>query len=95
MRSNFPAATDWKRLPSTIDTLSIPFSRAFMEAKSRATGTPIVSTNVEDVVLQFGEIVCIATDHEEFIAGCEESIARPNASRVQAGMNMRDKIRGK
>ncbi len=53
-----------------------------------ATGRPIVSTGVEDVVLQFSEVVRIASRHEEFIAACEESVVQPNARRIRAGMKM-------
>jgi glycosyltransferase involved in cell wall biosynthesis len=51
-----------------------------------ATGTPIVSTDVEDVVLQFSHVVSIATTHEEFIAACEQSIEQPDVPRIRAGM---------
>ena len=53
-----------------------------------ATGTPIVSTDVEDVVLQFSAVVKVAATHEEFVAHCEMSLAQPNARRIAAGMKM-------
>ena len=53
-----------------------------------ATGTPIVSTDVEDVVLQFSDVVTLATSHEKFIAGCEERLQRPDATRIAAGLKM-------
>ena len=53
-----------------------------------ATGRPIISTDIEDVVLQFSDVVSIATQHDEFIAACEEGVARPDSRRIQAGMKM-------
>lgn len=53
-----------------------------------ATGRPIVSTDVEDVVLQFSKVVGIATSHQEFINKCEQAVGRPNARCIQVGIAM-------
>ncbi|MDQ6764905.1 MAG: glycosyltransferase [Verrucomicrobiota bacterium] len=51
-----------------------------------ATGTPIVSTEIEDVVLQYDNIVTIAASHEDFIARCEEAIDQPDDRRRKFGL---------
>ncbi len=49
-----------------------------------ATGKPIVSTPVEDVVLQFSGVVKISQTSEEFIALCTEAAAKPGRRVHQA-----------
>jgi len=51
-----------------------------------ATGRPIVSTAIEDVVLQFDTVVSIASSSEDFVARCETAIAQPDASRIKLGL---------
>ncbi len=51
-----------------------------------ATATPIVSTAVQDVVLQFSDIVRVADSPEQFIAHCEREATRPTAARVRRGL---------
>lgn len=53
-----------------------------------ASGRPIVSTAIEDVVLQFSEVVDIARSHGEFIAACERAIAAPCKARLEAGREL-------
>ena len=53
-----------------------------------ATGRPIVSTDIEDVVLQFSDAVTLAPTHAEFIAGCEESVREPDTDRIEAGLQL-------
>lgn len=53
-----------------------------------AAGRPVVSTAIEDVVLQFSHIVHVAGSHDEFIAACERSIARPDTDRIHAGLEL-------
>ena len=43
-----------------------------------ATGIPIVSTPVPDVVRQFREVVSIAASHRDFIRECVEKASKPN-----------------
>jgi glycosyltransferase involved in cell wall biosynthesis len=51
-----------------------------------ATGKPIVSTPVEDVVVQFASIVTIARDPGEFIAACERVAAHPPPGQIERGL---------
>lgn len=53
-----------------------------------ATGRPIVSTGVEDVVLQFSSVVRIAESHKHFIECCEEALAQPGENRIQTGLKL-------
>ncbi|MFN2509130.1 MAG: glycosyltransferase, partial [Chthoniobacterales bacterium] len=53
-----------------------------------ATGRPIVSSAIEDVVLQFDEIVSIAATSEEFIAHCEKAISDPDPARIKRGLKL-------
>ncbi len=50
-----------------------------------ATGRPVVSTAIKDVVLQFSDTVIVADGHDAFIRACEQAIAAPDAQRIQAG----------
>jgi glycosyltransferase involved in cell wall biosynthesis len=50
-----------------------------------ATGTPIVSTAVRDVVLQFSAAVDVANSHAEFIAACERAITSPRKEMISKG----------
>lgn len=51
-----------------------------------ATGKPIVSSAVADVVTNFGMVVSIAKSHEEFISLCREAVEKPNEKRIEAGL---------
>ena len=51
-----------------------------------ATGRPIVSTPVEDVVRQFGEVVAIANDQDAFIAQCQRYARQPDRRRIELGL---------
>ena len=53
-----------------------------------ATGRPIVSTPVEDVVLQFSEVVHLATTPDEFLAACEQILQTPDQARIKRGLAM-------
>ena len=53
-----------------------------------ATGKPIVSTPVEDVVLQFSAVVKISKDSADFVALCKEAAARPDAVCIKRGREM-------
>lgn len=50
-----------------------------------ATGKPVVSTPVPDVVSNFAEVAHIASSPEEFLHACEESLQHPNANRIERG----------
>lgn len=96
---HFLGARDYSELPAYakgFDVCMMPFARneateyinPTKALEYMATGTPIVSTAVEDVVLQFSEVVSIAANHREFVAQCEEAIEQPNARRIKAGLEM-------
>jgi beta-glucosidase/6-phospho-beta-glucosidase/beta-galactosidase/glycosyltransferase involved in cell wall biosynthesis len=51
-----------------------------------ATGKPIVSTPVKDVIKQYSDLVEIASGTKEFIAACERAIRQPDKERIQRGI---------
>ncbi len=53
-----------------------------------ATGTPIVSTAVADVVSNFSSVVDIAGDANEFIAACRAAIVVPDPIPIERGLRM-------
>ena len=53
-----------------------------------ATGTPIVSTPVPDVVSNFGKVVKLAATHEEFIEFCRKETLQPDESAITRGIEM-------
>ena len=53
-----------------------------------ATGKPIVSTPVEDVVLQFTGAVKISRTSEEFLALCAEAATKPDAACIKRGRDL-------
>ena len=53
-----------------------------------ATGTPIVSSAVPDVVSNFSSVVKIASSHDEFLHLCRESVCAPDGNAVQRGLKM-------
>jgi glycosyltransferase involved in cell wall biosynthesis len=90
---------DYGQLPAyakTFDVCLMPF--ALNEATEfinptkaleyMATARPIVSTAIEDVVLQFSEVVKVARTRAEFITFCEQAAARPNRAAIQRGLKL-------
>jgi glycosyltransferase involved in cell wall biosynthesis len=55
-----------------------------------ATGRPIISTAVPDVVSNFGSVVKIARSHEEFIEFCKQAVHSADKSAVECGLKMAD-----
>jgi glycosyltransferase involved in cell wall biosynthesis len=53
-----------------------------------ATGRMIVSTAVSDVVRNFGSIIKIAKEHDEFIRLCREAVERPEPDAIKRGSQM-------
>ncbi|MEW6158996.1 MAG: glycosyltransferase, partial [Verrucomicrobiota bacterium] len=51
-----------------------------------ATGRPIVSTAIADVVSNFSAAVQIARSHEEFIQKCAQSLAQPDRVAIERGL---------
>lgn len=56
-----------------------------------ATGRPIVSSAIEDVVLQFSDVVSIAQSDEEFIASCRGLLAQPDYTVIERGIKRAEK----
>jgi glycosyltransferase involved in cell wall biosynthesis len=53
-----------------------------------ATGKPIVSSAVPDVVRNFGSIAKIARDHDEFILHCRDAIERSDEPAIAHGLQL-------
>lgn len=53
-----------------------------------ATGRPVISSAVEDVVMQFSDVVGIASSHDEFIALCRRVLENPEHERLQQGIEL-------
>lgn len=51
-----------------------------------ATGRPVVSTAVKDVVRQYGDVVAIAHSPEEFVATIDDALAGKQAEMVERGI---------
>ena len=51
-----------------------------------ATGRPIVSTPVEDVVAQFSDVIKIARDAHAFANACERAAVQPELQRIECGL---------
>lgn len=94
---HFLGGRDYSQLPryaKAFDVCLMPFAKneatEFINPTKAleymATGTPIVSSDIEDVVRQFGHVASIATTHDEFLAACEESMERPDAARIKTGL---------
>ena len=53
-----------------------------------ATGKPVISTPVRDVVRQYTEVVEIAGTAEEFVAAAVRALHEPNRARIDAGVEL-------
>ena len=51
-----------------------------------ATGRPIVSTPVEDVVAQFSDVITIANDATTFANACERAAVQPDSRQIESGL---------
>ena len=51
-----------------------------------ATGRMIVSSAVPDVVRNFGAVVKVASNHDEFISACKEALASPDTAAIERGL---------
>lgn len=90
---------DYQQLPAYVkgfDVCMMPF--ALNEATEfinptkaleyMATARPVVSTAVEDVVLQFSDVAKVARSHEEFIAFCRQAATNPDQVAIEQGLAM-------
>lgn len=53
-----------------------------------AAGRPVVSTALDEVKLNFGDVAGIAATHDEFIALCEREVEKPSRSRINRGLKL-------
>lgn len=53
-----------------------------------AAGKPVVSTALDEVRLNFGQVANIAATHDEFVAFCQREVAAPSCDRVEAGLRL-------
>ncbi len=51
-----------------------------------ATGKPVISTPVRDVVRQYGDEVLLADDAESFVKAAETAIRKPDKARIEQGI---------
>jgi glycosyltransferase involved in cell wall biosynthesis len=90
---------DYAELPAygrAFDVCLMPFalndSTAFINPTKAleymATATPIVSTPIDDVVLQFNDVVKIARDHRQFIDHCAQQAAQPDQAAIARGLEL-------
>jgi hypothetical protein len=56
-----------------------------------ATGKPVISTPVRDVVRQWSDIVHIARTAEEFISVAEKALNEPDTQRIARGLELAQK----
>jgi glycosyltransferase involved in cell wall biosynthesis len=55
-----------------------------------ATGKPIVSTAITDVIRNFGTVVKVAGSHDEFVTACEDAVKRADPATIQKGLELAD-----
>ncbi len=53
-----------------------------------AAGRPVVSTALDEVKLNFGEVARIAQSHDEFIALCAAEVKKPSRTRIKRGLKL-------
>jgi glycosyltransferase involved in cell wall biosynthesis len=53
-----------------------------------AAGRPVVSTSLDEVRMNFGEVARIAQSPDEFIALCQREVARPSRLRIRRGLKL-------
>ena len=53
-----------------------------------ATGRPVVSSAIEDVVRQFSKVAHVAFSHDEFIAQCRRVLNSPDPARIHHGIQL-------
>jgi beta-glucosidase/6-phospho-beta-glucosidase/beta-galactosidase/glycosyltransferase involved in cell wall biosynthesis len=56
-----------------------------------ATGKPVISTPVKDVITQYSDLVEIVRTPEEFVAAAERALVNPDRDRIQRGIEKAQK----
>lgn len=98
---HFLGARDYAELPAYargFDVCLMPFARSAATEyinptkalEYMATGKPIVSTAVPDVVANFGAVVQIAASHQEFLEKCRAALQNPDQEAIARGLAMAD-----
>ncbi|HEY0793329.1 MAG TPA: glycosyltransferase [Chthoniobacterales bacterium] len=87
---------DLPRYAAAFDVCMVPF--ALNEATEyvnptkvleyMATGRPVISTAIDDVVLQFSDVVEVARSHQEFARFCQAAASHPDARKTAAGLKL-------
>jgi glycosyltransferase involved in cell wall biosynthesis len=90
---------DYQQLPSYVAAFDVCMMCFAMNASTQyinptkgleymATGKPVISTPVRDVVRQWSDIVHIARTADEFVAAAEVALNRPDQSRIARGLQL-------
>jgi glycosyltransferase involved in cell wall biosynthesis len=53
-----------------------------------AAGRPVVSTALDEVKMNFGDVARIARSHDEFVALCAVEATKPSRSRIRRGLRL-------
>ena len=56
-----------------------------------ATGRPVVSTPIEDIVLQFSDAVEIESSHDQFSMRCKQVANQPDKEKIRRGLALASK----
>ncbi len=82
---NYCAAFDFCMMPFAMNA-STQYINPTKGLEYMATGRPIISTPVKDVVRQWSDIVTIANNASEFVAAAENWLRHPDHSRIERGL---------
>src|SRR2546421_7601274 len=88
---------DYQQLPNYVAAFDICMMPFAMNASTQyinptkgleymATGKPVISTAVKDVVRQWADIVHIANNAEEFVRAAENVMQKPDRARLERGL---------
>jgi beta-glucosidase/6-phospho-beta-glucosidase/beta-galactosidase/glycosyltransferase involved in cell wall biosynthesis len=90
---------DYQQLPNYVAAFDVCMMCFAMNASTQyinptkgleymATGKPVISTPVRDVVRQWTDIVHIARNAEEFVAAAQKALENPDHERIQRGLEL-------
>jgi len=84
---NYVAAFDLCMMPFAMNA-STQFINPTKALEYMATGKPVISTPVRDVVRQWSDIVYLAKTAGEFIAAAETALNEPDQDRIARGLEL-------